>query len=360
MGRSGLSVETLRVDNPAAASAWTALEAGGAVRVPFQSWAWTGAFAQVPELADDIRVQVVREGPEPIAVLATETWIKRGRRVLGIAGDRWLVPDHMDIVARPGREPEAATALIHHLMASVAWDVLDLDGLRIPSALAQAASAELRGPRFFARQPERLVTPYVDLAPLAATGRHRSKNLRPQIRRGDRQLHAFGGGVEVVTSAEGLVSELDWIGARHSARFGEESPVFATPGRRAFHAAAARRLAVQGAARAYRLTVDGVTEASLYFLIWDGTAFPYLGAFGARRLRAPGTYVHALSFLDLARQGFREVDLLRGDYPWKRQYQSGLRHNARLRYYRWTARNLRATSAALVRRLRQAAGSGAR
>lgn len=341
---TGLVVSSRPAHDPDLPAQWHALQDRGAVQTPFLRWEWFAGFAQVPEVAEQVRVLSVAKGETVVGLFPVERVAGPGPlRTLGPAGWRWLAPDHLDVVAEPGMEQQVAEAVVDHLAADRSWDLLDLDGLR-PDAALLPALRRLVLPRHY-RWPEQAVrAPYVDLRPTASddaspgSGTARdlipSKNLRKQVGRGLRVAQARGGGLVDVTDPDEVVGAVEALMPLHLARFGETSAVFATDARRRFHRVAARELASAGLARVYRLSAAGTDAGLLYVLRLGDVAYAYAIGMAPDTTLSPGRTVYGQAILSAAQEGLREFDLLRGEHDYKVRFSSGVRSDVRVRVAR--------------------------
>jgi CelD/BcsL family acetyltransferase involved in cellulose biosynthesis len=330
-----LEVERLAPADPAVADAWLALQTRRGVESPFLTWEWFSALADVPEVCQAVRVVLVRRRSDPVGLLPLE-WARGPGRLLtvGVAGWRWLAPDHLAVVGPPEHRGPAARAIVRHLRTVPDWDLLDLDGLDGDGALARAVAPVLRPPAFLPLQAQEVPAPYVDLRGKEEQGLLASPKLRQQIRQGLRVAERSGGGFSVVSDATLVPPLLEELMRLHNARFGAASSVFSTPARRRFHLLASSRLARAGMARIYRLVADGVDAALLYALVLEGRVYHYSTGIVPDAGLSPGRTVLGQAILSAATEGFEEFDMLRGDHASKQRFATGTRMDLRVRTLR--------------------------
>jgi CelD/BcsL family acetyltransferase involved in cellulose biosynthesis len=347
----GVGVRLLPLGSAAVEELWQDLHRRNLIRSPFETWEWISALRDVPECSAAIRVAVVDLGGPPVGLLALE-WAAddRGLRLVGPAGWRWLVPDHVDVLAAPADRDVVAAAVLQHLVGRRDWDVLDLDGLRPDGALARAVAARgsLWRPR---RRPQPVPVPFVDLRTFDLSAPFRSSNLRQQVGRGLRVAQRSGG-LSVAEDPEEVAALVDDLGRLHAARFGVVSGLFATAARRRFHRLAAARLAAAGRARIYHLRADGRSAALLYVLRHAKVHYFYTVGTDPSAGLSPGRTVLGQAILAAVREGAEEFDLLRGDHDYKLRFASGVREDIRLRVVRPTPRVVARAAAGLPTRLR--------
>lgn len=331
-----LKTSLVPLTHPNLEARWRALQSAGAVPSPFLSWQWYKALAAVPAAAGNAHL-VIAERPtgEVIGLLPVEWSRGPGRlRTVGVAGWRWLSPDHLDVVAAPADRPAVAAAIVRHLSESRTWDLLDFDGLSPQGSLSNAV-LQLRLPLYHRMTPEPVAVPWVDLrGTRELTSVIPSRNLRQQVSRGTRA----GGGLSVITDPDAVEAALVRLMTLHNARFGAASSVFATAERRRFHVLAARGLTIDGLARIYRLGSADRSAALLYALIWDKRIFYYSMGIDPLVSRSPGLSILGASIWSAAQEGFLEFDLLRGEHAFKLRFAGGVRTDRRLRVVRPTAR----------------------
>lgn len=347
---SDTGVRLLRLGAPEVGDLWQDLQQRGFVRTPFETWEWASALRDVPECSGEVRVALVDIGGRPAGLFAFEGAVDdNGLRLLGPAGWRWLVPDHVDVLAAPEDRDVVAGAVLRCLFRLRSWDVLDLDGLRPDGGLATAVEARcsLLTPR---RRPEPVPAPFVDLRDFDLAAPFRSPNLRQSLGRGLRVAERDGG-LTVTEQPEEVASLLDELAGLHMARFGTASTLFATAPRREFHRLAASRLAAAGKARIYRLRADGRPAAVVYVLMVGPVHFFYTIGIDPTAGLSPGRTALGQAILTAAREGAEEFDLLRGDHDYKLRFATGVRQDVRLRPLRPTPRVLALAGSRLPTRL---------
>jgi CelD/BcsL family acetyltransferase involved in cellulose biosynthesis len=329
-----LRIRALALADPGVAVAWRQLQAAGGVGSPFLVWELFSALADVPELSGETQVLVADDGHRPLGLLPLEPRHgPGGLRSLGLTPG-WLGADHLDVVAEPRHRPAVAAAVARHLAARAGWQLLDLDGLDRSSALAGQVRRIMRPPRFLPLPPIDIPVPYVALP--EATGASRS-NASKEAARKLRSIERAGGGFSVVDSPERVADLLEDLMDLHNQRLGTTSSVFATATHRRFHLLAARRMAEAGMARIYRLVADGVNAGLQYDFVLGDRIFFYQSGIMPTAGRSPGLVVLGGVIRSAAEEGFRELDLLRGDEPYKLRFSTGTRQDLRLVVLRPTA-----------------------
>ena len=295
------------------ADAWDALVSDNPLASPFlRSW-WLeavdeGRASHLLVLSDGALV-----GGVPLA----------RDRVLGIpryrfAGQGVLCPDHLDLLALPGREEEVVLA-IRTWFAAPGQRILDLAGLRDGSLLARAVGGA----------PERLdVAPF---EPLPGDGSDylagRSANFRRSVRRAERRLTAAG-----ITHRRVVLTDLPGALAAFRAlqddRDGRGPLLDALPTLAQALAAGLER----GEARVDVLETSAeVVAVSLAFTVAGRLSLYQMARSLEHEHRSAATVLLHRVISDATSEGCREVDLLRGDEDYKSSYADSHRDLFRLR-----------------------------
>jgi CelD/BcsL family acetyltransferase involved in cellulose biosynthesis len=244
-------------------------------------------------------------------------------RLLGLeryrfAGQGVLCPDHLDLVAAPGREPDVQR-LLREWFTGPGQRILDLTGVaersRIDAALGGAARSVDRAPY----QP--LPGPSQDYL---AT---RSSNFRRATRKADRRM-TEADYVHRRVAAGDVASTLDQLRRLHERRDGRGPLLQLLPTlTEAFADGVAR-----GEARVDALaSPDEVVAVSLAFTS-DGRLSLYQVARSLdREHRSAGTVLLHRVIADAVTAGFHELDLLRGAEDYKSSFADSTRDVLRLR-----------------------------
>jgi CelD/BcsL family acetyltransferase involved in cellulose biosynthesis len=322
-------------------AAWDALVERLPLPSPFlRSW-WLEHTA-----GPNPRYLLVLDGNTLLGGLALEEERWLGVPRLRMIGAGALCPDHLDIVALPGREEDVVAALAAW-MRRPGSRLFDLEGVAAASARVAAAL------------PGRVRREVVGVAPWALLPgdpedwlRSRSRNFRSNLRKATNRL-----GKEEITHR---VVRGDLAGAAlatmrdlHAARWGMRSRFLAAYERFAVagHAGAAR-----GELAVHELVAGGTVVAAMAcFEVASRVSFYQGGWLPARRLRNASTVLLAKMFQDACRRGFTEVDLLRGDEPYKRGFVSATRQLLRLRAAHGPAGRLALAALLLISRMRRLA-----
>ncbi len=346
-----LAVCALDLGDPRVRDVWLRLQEAGGVPTPFLSWEWFSAMADVDELAGRVKVVAAFDDETAVGLLPLECddGGPGGLRTVGVAGWRWLTPDHVDVVAEPTRATAVAAAIVGHVAARRDWDLLDFDGLVARGAVAEALRGMHRPGRLFRRPEEDCPAPYLQIRPGAKLG---SPSLRKGIRRDVNKAERSGGGFFEARSEQDVAAFMEDVIRLHVEQWGDESAVFATDARRRFHRLAATRLAATGHARCYRLVFGDETAAAHYALVWGATLYLYVAGRREGMGKSPATACDGLAVMGAIEEGFGEVDLCRGTHPWKLRFTDTVRHDVRARIVRASPRSAAAALRGALRRMR--------
>jgi CelD/BcsL family acetyltransferase involved in cellulose biosynthesis len=295
----------------------------------FRSFAWISSWWKKASPGGEQHVLVARDGAEIVGLLPLYCEPTLGGPQLRLMGDGAVGSDYLGVVARAADQARVAVACAHHLDG--AGELL-LDGLAEDDPLLPPlAAGALIEPRYrcpFVRTADSFDA-YLATLP-DGTGaqwlrRRRWLEKRPGYR------------VDVLAAPDepdGIVRGIEILFELHRKRWALEggSDAIYGPRTEAFHRTAARRLAAEGWAQVFVLSVEGAPRAALYgFRHGDRFAFYQSGHEPAWRPRSVGTVllgeVIRRSFAD----GLREFDFLRGAEPYKFRWATGWRETVCLR-----------------------------
>lgn len=287
---------------------------------------------------------LIHDADGPVGGIALTSRRRLGVEVLRPAGHGVPCPDHVDLVALPGREQDVAEAF-GRWFARPGARLLDLSGAPERSLAAAALGV--------AAQP-------VDVAPYEPlTGSFlatRSASFRRNVRRTEKRLADLGAQQWTATSAD-VGAALDAFEALHRDR-PDRAPLLREMAR--LRPAITEAVAC-GEARVDVLEVGGRPAAvSVAFLVAGRLALYQLARSTERHHDGAGTALLVRVVERAALEGCTEVDLLRGDEAYKSRFATHRRVLTRVR----AAHGVRARAALLgqvaaraaVRRLRRLRG----
>jgi CelD/BcsL family acetyltransferase involved in cellulose biosynthesis len=321
--------------------AWDALVERLPLPSPFlRSWWLQQAAVGIP------RFVLVVDGDLLVGGLALqeERWLGIPR--LRMMGAGALCPDHLDAVALPGRQQEVLAALAAWLRGPGSR-VLDLEGVAAHSRLAAALPGRVR----------REVIDVAPWAPLPADFgdwlRTRPAGFRATLRKATRRLQQEPVAHQVVQGTA-VQAALDTLRRLHGARWGERSRFLAAYER---FAAASRAGALRGEVAFHQLVAGEEVVATLSCFEVAGRVSLYQsGRLSEHRWRNAATVLLVKVVEDACRRGLAEVDLLRGDEPYKRNLAAATRELLRLQAAHGAAGRLALTAIVLEARARGLVG----
>jgi CelD/BcsL family acetyltransferase involved in cellulose biosynthesis len=294
------------------AAQWDQLVDSSPLPSPFlRSWWLTG-------VGGPSRFLLVVDGARLLGGLALEQ--RHPLLSIRMAGDGSLCPDHLDLLAAPGRET-AVVGLLRDWLCRPGECLLDLRGIRPGSRLAEALPGRVR------REPM-AVAPFTPLpdspdAYRAALPSQFRRNLRVSARR----LAAQGVTHRAIRGREVLQS-LNTLRELHQSQWGSRSgflPVFDRFAAGFTAGCAADEVVV------HELGNDDLVVATVTAFEVAGRISLYQSArLTDRRWRDATTVLLAAIIDDACARGFSEVDFLRGDEPYKGRFAPNRREMVRL------------------------------
>lgn len=166
---------------------WEDLYRNSPLATPFQSWAWLYSWWEQYGEGNELRLVVARDAAGLlVGLLPCMLERRRGLGRLLFVGTG--LTDHLDVLARAGREVEVAEACGATLRWMDGWRVADLQELR-PEAAAWGVFSRWSGPRACVRQSACLILDTVPWQELLAT---LSKNGREKARKTIRRAREDG------------------------------------------------------------------------------------------------------------------------------------------------------------------------
>lgn len=305
------------------AAEWDALVERMPLPSPFlRSW-WIDAMAAA--VGADARIVLVYDGDELLGGLPLQRSVRGGVEVLAFLGTGPLEPDHLDVVAAPGREGRVA-AEVARWLGRRGNRVIDLRGVADGSPLIDSVPG-------WGETTELEVAPWVRLNVtadeyLAARG----GRTRSTVRRTAKRLDAAGVRFEVVDSSDTVAVEaaLDTLAELHDGRWGDESGFLAAwP---TFAAAARAGAAAGEVAFSQLVAADGRAIAiEVDFRVAGRTSFYQAGRLTDHDWRGSGSVLRWRIIEDAIDRGDHEFDLLRGGENYKTEWATDERRLLRIR-----------------------------
>jgi CelD/BcsL family acetyltransferase involved in cellulose biosynthesis len=286
------------------APTWDDLVASSARPSPFlRSWWLAGIHAHRP------RFVLVLLGDELIGGLALEEDHRPGVQRLRFLGAGFAA-DHLDAIAAP-RHTDAVQHALRGWLGRSGSRMVELDGVDDGSLVGQVV-------------PPNAVRVATDVAPWATLPesfdeywRARPSKLRSTVKRATQRLAREGARYERMVSAQADVAVRDFV-ALHHGRWGGESalePLLARFER------VARTGLERGELVAHRFVHgDDAIAIELWLELRGIASFYQSGRSLDHEWRGVGSVLKARVVEDACERGVREIDLLRGDEPYKRDW----------------------------------------
>ncbi|HWC66532.1 MAG TPA: GNAT family N-acetyltransferase [Acidimicrobiales bacterium] len=296
-------------------AAWDALVERAPLPSPFlRSW-WLEHTCR----GEPIFVLLI-EGGALVGGLALQERTTFGLLRIELMGSGPLAPDHLDVVAEPGREGDVAAA-VHDWLADRNAGVVDFLGLAEQAHAAGCidhVTAQLVDER----------APYLELpADWATLLTSRSSRVRNTVKRTAKRL-ARDGVTHRTLGADDADTALDDLERLHRERWGAESSFLGEYAR--FRAAAAEGMA-RGELVVHELVAPDGPIASMAIMHVGGRAsFYQSGRSTDPRWRGAGTIVFTDAIEAAIAAGCTEFDLLRGGETYKADWSSGERDVVRI------------------------------
>jgi CelD/BcsL family acetyltransferase involved in cellulose biosynthesis len=341
---------------------WRALFAAAGEPSPFLSWEWLSAWWRRFGARRPLWLLEARDGAGALAgVLALSGRAGLpGARGWQLLGNRVGGADGLDVLARPGSEAAARSALAKALLDGGGWDALDLEDLPLdsPTVTAVREAAARHGVRI--RVERRFACPGFALRGGFEAHLRRVRRRETYGRRVRWLASQAGFRIEVVTApGEAIAAMADFL-RLHRLRWAAEGGSYGIPpgAPETFHLELAPVLAALGWLRLYRLLVGGRSIAAVYGLEVGGRFYYYQSGYDpAWSSRSPGLVLVGRTVEDAYARGLTAYDFLRGEEPYKLDWTAERRETCALRL---RAPSLRAGAAAAAEGVLGAARSLAR
>jgi len=290
------------------ASAWNALVDQAPLPTPFlRSWWLEHTSSGRPIFV------LVLDGEVLVGGIALQEEQRRGGMRLRFMGSGPLCPDHLDLLAAPGREPEVVDALRTSLAARDPA-IVDLDGLRAGAFVTDCFDQRT--------VVQSAVAPYLALdGPASLVGRP----TRARWRKKHGLVH------RMVTGEDADVA-LSTVRSLHEQRWGQESRFLPRFGQ---FESAAREGMRRGELLLHELVAPGpgggvVVAVSVVLNVAGRASYYQVGRRTEPQWSGAGTAVLACSVAAAVDAGCHEFDFLRGTEPYKREWTTDERSISRL------------------------------
>ena len=318
------------------ATAWDELAAG----VPFRSWAWLSTWWRNYSAIGQLYVLGVFDRGHLIGIAP---WYERMTlqhgRVLRCLGDGEVCSEYATILCEPGVEELVASTLADWLTRAGRrdqWDLIQMTSTD-PEDLVSLVLAEQmaeRGCHLHSRAGQgcwRVALPSTWDDYLQRL----SKNRRKKIRRMQRQFVDSGMAVWHTARSPGQLERARQILVDlHQKRRNTlgQPGCFASQRCRAFHEEVLPQLLKESRLGLHWVEMNGRPVAAEYHLLGNETVYCYQGGIEPEDASvSPGQIATLFSFKLAIENGYRVLDFLRGNEPYKRQWRAEFRPNVELR-----------------------------
>lgn len=295
---------------------WDRLVDSAAVPTPFlRSWwlAGTGGLRRC--------FLLVTDGGQLLGGLALQQERRLGVPCFRMMGAPALCPDHLDLLACPGQEGVVAQVLGRWL-SRPGSRLLILEGVLATSSLTTVLPGSVR------REPV-AVAPWTPLpSDRTAYLDARPALFRRNLRRASARLAAAGASPQV-SRGPAAVERLEVLRQLHDAQWGTRSNFLSSFDR---FAAGCRLAAERDELSVHELIAGQTVVATLVaFEVARRMSLYQSARLTGKQWREASTVLLAAVISDACERGFTEVDFLRGDEPYKRNFTSQRRELVRLR-----------------------------
>jgi CelD/BcsL family acetyltransferase involved in cellulose biosynthesis len=323
-----LEIITHPADFAALSPHWDALLASSAVAgSPFLSWDWVSLWWQHSQHRCSLRIGVLREGGELVAVAPFVLGHGQGRarrylrHLSFIGGLGPIVSEGMDLIIPRGKEQLYAPLLLQ-MLEQTQWDVLDLPFLRSdsPSLLHIAAATSHLGVVEDRFPPVPSFRQNLDVAPEQIEKVLGSKSASQHRSRWKKLLTEHSARVLVAPADLPADTTFTEMLRLHSLRFDEQSSTFTLPEVEAFHRQLLQRWAPQGKAFILCVEAAGRISAARYCLLHQGVCYDFQGGYDPEfNDLSLGRATTLMAMAEALRRGATVYDHLPGDQEHKRR-----------------------------------------
>jgi CelD/BcsL family acetyltransferase involved in cellulose biosynthesis len=272
----------------------------------------------------------------PLAVRKEATGIRR----LEFMGSGILTPNHLDVIALPGRR-EDCLCLFGEVLADAddGWDVLDLDKVPADTETADILRTMLADRGYRVTLEVSAVCPYLDLPPsldeyldsLSKSKRRHLKQKRTRLFREQPDAE-----FRTVSDESELEHAMDALVRLHQERWQQlgYAGSFADPRFLEFQQAVASDALAEGFLRMSSLYLQGSIAAVNYDFRAGSTIQGYMTGFDlAWSKLAPGVMLDLDEVERAIEEGASRLDFLEGQEEWKYRWTSTERENLRLQAF---------------------------
>jgi CelD/BcsL family acetyltransferase involved in cellulose biosynthesis len=331
------------------AEAWDRL----ASAVPFRSWTWLSHWWRAYGPADDDSRQnrqlaVLALFDQSDALVGVAPWYARRSaatgRVLRMLGSGEVCSDYLSLLCQHGVEDRVVEAVADFLLRqpkknaphALRWDLISLESVDFEDCPVNSLVEQMSGHGCAIHRRTALNCWRLDLPAswedyLALF----SKSFRRQVQRMEREYLNNGRAVlRSVQSIDELPQAMDLLIDMHQRRRRSlrEPGCFASPRFEAFYRGVLPDLMRQGLLQFFWLEIDGRPVAAEYHLTGGGVLYAYQAGVDPDAMKMqPGKLLNLLTIRWAMEQGYRALDFLRGDEPYKAHLRAAPRPSLQIR-----------------------------
>jgi len=312
---------------------------------PFLTWAWYRACADAAPMAAACEAVVLRSATGDVEALFPFRAHRDGHWGVPVSGLGWAfgdlgAPDHLELLAAPTADLELLVDALEHLP----WVVIRLGNVAEGAVNVERFGAACEGRGWTVRRRFVGRCLYLELpgtweaylSSLSSHGRH-------AIRRKERKLRREHD-VVLTDYGQGRVEEgLEHLRRLHALRWGGGG-AFRDPTMEHLHRHYAASLAERGQLWLVTLDLDGTPAAAWYGFALGDTVYHYQSGRDPRWERdRVGTVLIGLMIRRAIEEGYRTLDFLRGEEPYKAEWTQTSRRYADVVVFRpgWRGAALR-------------------
>jgi hypothetical protein len=314
--------------------------AGG---IPFRGWTWLShwwqCYGPAPGAAATAQLAVLLAFDEANTLIGVAPWYSEHSAlhgtVLKMLGSGEVCSDYLSLLCQPGMENGVTHAVAEYLTAGPAdypdaplsWDLLELSGVDFEDEAVARLAEHLAGQGCLIDRRHNVNCWRLDLPRAWDEYLDRfSADFRKKIRRLWRKYFDAGRAVlHTVEQIEQLPPALDRLIDMHQRRRRKlgELGSFASKRFSAFIHAVLPELMRKGQLHFYWLELDGRPVAAEYHLASGGAVYEYQAGFDPDASdHQPGKLLNMAVIRRAIEKGYRVVDFLRGDEPYKPHFRA--------------------------------------
>ena len=342
---------------------WNRLLAASRSDCLFLTWEWLSTWWRHLSAGRKLALLTLRAADELVAIapFALSPRFRYGHplETLELLGSGYVGSDYLDVIAAPGYEDEAVTAIGNYLSCQPYAVRCSNIG---PGAMTETLAAQLHRRHWSLNELQINVCPYIPLdgltweSYLATLGAEHRYNFRRKWQRLNRDYSVRW---EAVTGHEQCRAAIDRVIDLHRLRWREHgtSDAFHTPELLAFHRELAPLAFERRWLRIYTLWLNDRPAACLYGFLYGCKFYFYQSGFDPRFAKhSVGLVTMGLAIREAIAEHAREFDLLHGNEDYKSHWASSYRSLKRYELFpAHTLGRLAKTSVQLIRNARKVA-----